>query len=73
MIYRTGEKVVVYEDPYTKQKPEGEAILRELYRENGLESYWRVEFINEPGVYYERTIIFQEGDKIEAEATDTAD
>lgn len=70
MIYETGVKVMIYEDPATRQKPEGKATLRELYRENGLESYWRVEFDDEPGAYYERTIVFEEGDRIHAEATE---
>lgn len=70
MIYNIGTRTTIYEDPITKQKPEGQATLRELYKENGCESYWRVEFDDESGAFYERTIYIEEGDEIQAEAND---
>jgi len=70
MVYSIGTKAMIYEDPMTKQKPEGKATLRELYRENGLESYWRVEFDDEPGAFYERTVYLESGDEIKAEASE---
>ncbi len=67
---QTGDQVTIYEDPHTKQKPEGEAILRELYSSSGVETHWRVEFTDEPGEFYERTVVFPEGTVVDAEATD---
>jgi len=68
MMLDTGQKRIIYEDPVTCEKSEGEAILRELYSTNGLSSHWRVEFVDEPGVFYERTIVSDE--EIAAEATE---
>ena len=53
-----GDKVQVYHDPITKEKPEGKARLVELHRPDvgdGLSMWW-VEFDNEPGETYMRTI-----------------
>lgn len=69
MKYDTGMTVTIYEDPFTKQKPEGQAVLRELYRTLALEMIWRVEFVDEPGEHYERSIVFEDGDEILCEAT----
>jgi hypothetical protein len=71
VTYRVGQQVTIYEDPYTRVKPEGEAVLRELYRESGNETYWRVEFISEPGAYYERTVVLLDGERVEAVATES--
>jgi hypothetical protein len=55
---KTGDVVMIYEDPITKQKPEGAATLAEQVREDdgdGL-SMWAVKFIDEPLSEYIRTI-----------------
>jgi len=65
-----GSRVMIYEDPITKEKPEGNAILRELYAIRGLISRWRVEFEDELGQFYERSIATEEGDEILADETE---
>ena len=70
MHYDTGQTVTIFEDPITRQKPEGDAILRELYKTLGTASIWRVEFTDEPGQFYERTIQLEPGDTIKCEATE---
>lgn len=53
-----GDKVQVYQNPVTRQNPEGEAKLVRLYRPDegdGLSMWW-VEFDDEPGQEYMRTI-----------------
>jgi hypothetical protein len=69
MKYDIGSRVVIYEDPITKEKPEGKAILRELYAISEQLSRWRVEFEDELGQFYARTIATEEGDEILAEET----
>ncbi len=51
------EKVTIYEDPITEQKPEGKAILLHKVMElaDNLER-WKVCFEGEDGTVYERTI-----------------
>lgn len=61
-MIRIGDKVTIYEDPVTKQKPEGQAILRELYQRRGNDTVWRVEFDDAPGEFYERTVHGEETD-----------
>ena len=68
--YDLGSRVMIYEDPITKEKPEGKAILRELYAIRGLISRWRVEFEDELGQFYERSIAIEEGDEILADETE---
>lgn len=44
---------MIYEDPITKQHPEGPAVLiKKLNRE-----YWKVALINEPDRTYERKVV----------------
>ncbi len=56
---KAGDVVTVYDDPLTKTRPEGQAILRKLeaakdrYAER---EYWQVDFLEEPGVLYTRFI-----------------
>jgi hypothetical protein len=55
---KAGMTITVYQDPITRQKPEGEAKLLREYRPDegdGL-SMWVVEFVGEPGSRYVRTI-----------------
>lgn len=68
--YEVGSRVMIYEDPITKEKPEGVAILRELYAIRGLMSRWRVEFEGESGQFYDRSIALEQGDEILAEGTE---
>ena len=52
------QKAIIYEDPITRLRREGEAKLIELVRENtgdGLE-LWDVEFKDEPGQQFFRTV-----------------
>jgi hypothetical protein len=54
----TGQKVDIYHDPITGEWPEGTATLIAQHREDvgdGL-SIWHVEFDDEPGSTYLRTI-----------------
>lgn len=67
--YDVGSRVMIYEDPITKEKPEGVVILRELQAISGLISRWRVEFEDELGHLYERSIALEEGDEILAHET----
>lgn len=62
-MLRIGDKVTVYEDPVTKEKPEGQATLRELYQRRGNYLVWRVEFDDAPGEFYERTIYGEDTDE----------
>lgn len=50
---KKGDRVMIYEDPITRQHPEGPAIL--IKKIEG--DYWKVSFINEPGKTYERTVL----------------
>jgi len=67
--YDIGGRVMIYEDPITRKEPEGTAILRELYVIRGLISRWRVEFEDELGQFYERSIAIEDGDEILADET----
>jgi len=69
MKYDIGSRVMICEDPITKETPEGKAILRELYAISGLMTRWRVEFEDELGQFYDRNIAIEEGDEILAEQT----
>jgi hypothetical protein len=65
-------RLMIYEDPYTQKKPEGMAELRELYRTNGMESYWRVHFDGDgENEFYERTVVLDDGDQIDCEETES--
>lgn len=66
MKYDVGTRVMIYEDPITKEKPEGEAILRQLRAVAGLMTRWRVEFLDELGHSYQRTIAVEDGHEIVA-------
>ena len=68
--YDLGSRVMIYEDPITKEKPEGVAILRELQAIRGLMSRWRVEFEDELGQFYELSIAIEEGDEMLAKETE---
>lgn len=52
-----GQIVTIYDDPVTKTKEEGKARLlnQTHFDTDGLEQ-WEVEFIDEPGHEYSRTI-----------------
>jgi hypothetical protein len=67
MTITYGSRVMIYEDPITKQKPEGEAFLREMYRGITGGGRFRVEFVDEPGQFYERDVLTDE--KIDFEET----
>jgi len=52
-----GQVVKVYEDPITKQAPEGKArLIRLVGRASDGYEDWRVEFENEPGEKYVRRL-----------------
>lgn len=58
-MLNVGDKVTIYSQPLTEENPEGDAILREQRipdRGDGL-SIWLVEFENEPGALYQRTVL----------------
>ena len=48
----------VFEDPMSRQKPEGVAVLREPDEAKCDEFWWegRVEFVDEPGQHYGRRV-----------------
>jgi hypothetical protein len=57
---RKGDIVMIYEDPITKEKPEGNAtLIKKLFSTmegtNWHTEYWQVRFINEEAIF-ERTI-----------------
>jgi hypothetical protein len=56
MALRPGDKVMIYEDPYTQGKPEGTATLvnKEFTGPDG-EEHWFVKFAGDREKYY-RTI-----------------
>ncbi len=59
---KRGQKVTIYQDPITRQRPEGKAKLIGRVSEIGVyEGHpvvrWQVEFADEPGVSYERTVV----------------
>ncbi|MBI1338066.1 MAG: hypothetical protein GC164_14055 [Phycisphaera sp.] len=49
---------MVYEDPITRQREEGLAVLRETDTNRSDTDFWdgRVEFIDEPGQHYSRRV-----------------
>jgi hypothetical protein len=54
-----GQVVTIFEDPVTKKKPEGEAVLLELMWKDRFPPYmerWKVSFTGEDDVY-ERNIM----------------
>ena len=60
---KTGEIVEVFEDPVTRNKSEGMArlvqFLGHLSPLDGME-WWAVEFLDEIGTQYQRSIQFEE-------------
>ena len=55
------QSITIYQDPKTKLNPEGTAILHHFVGKSAHPPYeesWDVEFVDEPGVYQRRTIIF---------------
>ena len=49
-----GERLVIYQDPVTRKKPEGEAELVEFHHKESFAPYmevWRVKFIGEEETY----------------------
>lgn len=69
--YGFGTRVMIYEDPITKQKPEGMATLKELYKTLGSTMIWRVHFDGDAeNEFYERSIEFEDGDEILSEETE---
>jgi len=68
---KKGDIVTIYEDPWTEQKPEGEArIIRNLsgickFEYEGFRfTNYEVEFLNEPGRTFERTIKETKSEKV---------
>ena len=58
----TNETVTVYEDPYTRTKAEGEAVVifvAHVDTDGALTC--QVDFTDEPGVLYERVVVPKEG------------
>lgn len=54
----SGDKVTIYQNPVTQEDEEGKAILIRRIRPgvgDGL-SIWLVEFMDEPGTTYQRTV-----------------
>lgn len=57
-MLKIDDKTIVYHDPITLTEPEGSATLKEQIRPDtgdGL-SMWMVEFDDEPGELFQRTI-----------------
>lgn len=52
----TGELIEIYGDPITKQEHEGWAVVKKVVRRDGLYAYVEVEFEDEPGELFPRTI-----------------
>ena len=59
MIKNKKQIITIYEDPITRLKPEGKAQLIELLREDTGDrlELWEVEFLDEPGTTYTRTLV----------------
>ena len=60
-----GDTVTIYGNPVAMDKPEGKATLIKRYRPDvgdGL-SIWWVEFLDEPGQTYLRTISTKKGEE----------
>lgn len=54
---KVGQQVTIYRDPYTKQEPEGEAILKRLDQYHGDEvEYWWVRFDGDDQDVYRRIV-----------------
>lgn len=47
---KQGDVVMIYEDPITKQQPEGKARLREKLAHNSNREYWVVRFVGDGSV-----------------------
>lgn len=61
---KIGDKVMVYEDPYTQEKEEGAAVLVKHISSNDTDSMerWTVRFDMEPDGVYERFIAKAKGE-----------
>ncbi len=53
---RAGQAVTIYEDPLTEMAPEGKAKLVRLVDSFGYLEGWMVEFAEEPGTTYFRSV-----------------
>ncbi len=54
---KKGDIVTIYAQPLTHERPEGDArLIKRLKVDGGIKdySYWDVEFLNEPGIVYQR-------------------
>lgn len=49
MAYKKGDVVMIYEDPLTKEKKEGEArLIKQIkFREQDCSEFWKVEFLDD--------------------------
>lgn len=57
---KKGDLVWIYEDPFTKERPEGEArLVRLISRHRFNQSYWKVRFLRDKSVV-DRMIIEDE-------------
>ncbi len=58
LVLEAGDEVTVYFDPHTCERPEARATLIECtgIQPDGWISFWRVEFLGEPGKIYDRVI-----------------
>ncbi len=65
--YYIGETITIYQDPYTQEKPEGEArLVRRLDNHGNPEmERWRVAFLTDREVTYDRWIL---KDAVDSEA-----
>lgn len=45
--YARGAVVMIYQDPFTRQRPEGQARLLSLLSDDGETQRWRVRFLGE--------------------------
>ena len=44
---KQGDIMVIYDDPITKQKPEGKAKLLKKIKSDFNQEYWKVEFLSD--------------------------
>lgn len=42
-----GQIIMIYQDPITQQKPEGEAKLLKLEKDDPDQQYWKVRFLSD--------------------------
>lgn len=69
--FKVGERVTVYERPFSAEKEEGEATLVEfLYSWDDGAERWGVEFDEDPGMRVERTIVPEEYQQKDPEERD---